>query len=129
MQTFEALKDAWANRKREVEARAKAMGGVGLFGGGGYGYGGAYGGQAQEITRLEQVSSYLFPEKHFRGPIRTSISAGFERTHVSCVAFGVGRAQIALAIPFCPSCEELLKRLSRPLPWTVRFLVALGTWV
>lgn len=40
-------------RKREIETRVRAMGGAGLFGGGGYG--GMYGGQAQEIARLESV--------------------------------------------------------------------------
>ncbi|OBZ72548.1 hypothetical protein A0H81_07857 [Grifola frondosa] len=53
--TFEALKDAWAARKREIEDRVRAMGGAGLFGGGGYG-GGAYGGQAQEFARLESLA-------------------------------------------------------------------------
>ena len=62
MQTFEALKDAWLNRKREIEARGKALGGAGLFGAGGYGYGGAYGGQqAQELARLEHVSPPAHP--------------------------------------------------------------------
>ncbi|KAH8100848.1 hypothetical protein BXZ70DRAFT_131125 [Cristinia sonorae] len=53
LQTFEALKEAWFNRKREIEARGKQMGGAGLFGGG---YGGAYGGQAQEMARLEHLA-------------------------------------------------------------------------
>lgn len=56
LQCFDALKTAWFSRKQEIEARGKAMGGAGMFGGGGYGYGGAYGGQAQEIARLEQAS-------------------------------------------------------------------------
>lgn len=54
MNCFDALKDAWASRKREIEARMNALGGQGLFGGGGYGYGNQYG-QAQEYSRLEQV--------------------------------------------------------------------------
>lgn len=54
---FDALREAWSTRKLEIEARARVMGGAGLFGGaGGYGgYGGAGYGQAQEISRLEQV--------------------------------------------------------------------------
>ncbi|KAI0950921.1 hypothetical protein AcW1_008101 [Taiwanofungus camphoratus] len=52
--TFDALKEAWGVRKREIETRVRAMGGAGLFGGGGYG--GMYGGQAQEIARLESLA-------------------------------------------------------------------------
>ena len=52
-------------RKMEIEARSKALGGAGLFGGGGGGYGyGGYGGaqygQAQEYNRLEQVCQQPF---------------------------------------------------------------------
>lgn len=53
--SFDALKEAWGQRKREVEARARAMGGAGLFAGGG-GYGGYYGGAQQEAARLEQLA-------------------------------------------------------------------------
>ncbi|KZT00817.1 uncharacterized protein LAESUDRAFT_764272 [Laetiporus sulphureus 93-53] len=51
---FEALREAWGARKREVEARGRSLGGAGLFGGGGYG--GMYGGQAQEMARLESLA-------------------------------------------------------------------------
>jgi len=54
--SFEALKDAWSSRKSEIEARARAMGGAGLFGGGGNMYGNMYGGQAQEYARLENLA-------------------------------------------------------------------------
>ncbi len=53
--SFDTLKNAWTARKGEVEARVRAMGGQGLFGGpagGGYGYGGYGQGQVQQ---LEQV--------------------------------------------------------------------------
>ncbi|EED77409.1 predicted protein [Postia placenta Mad-698-R] len=49
--SFDALKEAWGARKRDIENRARSLGGAGLFGGGGYG--GMYGGQAQELARLE----------------------------------------------------------------------------
>ena len=58
MNCFDSLKNAWANRKREIEARMNGLSNQGLFGGGyggGYGYGNQYG-QAQEYSRLEQVS-------------------------------------------------------------------------
>ncbi|GBE88030.1 predicted protein [Sparassis crispa] len=48
---FDALKEAWSARKRDVESRVRAMGGAGLFGGGG-----VYGGQAQEYARLESLT-------------------------------------------------------------------------
>lgn len=48
---FDALKDAWGVRKREIEDRAKTLGGAGLFGGGYGGYS-----QAQEIARLEALA-------------------------------------------------------------------------
>ncbi|CCM00090.1 uncharacterized protein FIBRA_02117 [Fibroporia radiculosa] len=51
--SFDALKEAWAARKRDIEARVRSYGGVGLFGGGGYGT--MYGGQAQEVARLENL--------------------------------------------------------------------------
>ncbi|CAL1716746.1 unnamed protein product [Somion occarium] len=51
---FDSLKEAWAARKREIETRARALGGVGLFGGGGYG--GAYSQQAQQMAQLEQMA-------------------------------------------------------------------------
>ena len=51
---FDALKNAWEARKGELEARLKALGGAGLFGGGGYG--GMYGGPAQQYAQLERVS-------------------------------------------------------------------------
>lgn len=50
------LKDAWGQRKSEVEARVRAMGGAGLFSGGGGGYGGYYSGPQQEAARLEQLA-------------------------------------------------------------------------
>ncbi|KAK7690708.1 hypothetical protein QCA50_005807 [Cerrena zonata] len=53
MNAFDALKEAWAARKRELETRAKAFGGAGLFGGGNYG---GYGGQAQQLAQLEQMA-------------------------------------------------------------------------
>ncbi|KAJ3546433.1 hypothetical protein NM688_g5517 [Phlebia brevispora] len=61
LNSFDALKEAWSTRKLEIEARVRVMGGAGLFsGGGGYGgyggYGGAGYGQAQEVTRLEQMA-------------------------------------------------------------------------
>lgn len=59
MNCFDGLKDAWVNRKKEIEARMNALSSQGLFGGGGYGAGYGYGnqyGQAQEYSRLEQVS-------------------------------------------------------------------------
>ena len=53
---FDDLKRAWESRKGELEARLKALGGAGLFGGGG-GYGGMYGGgPAQQYAQLERVS-------------------------------------------------------------------------
>ena len=58
MNCFDALKDAWSSRKRDVEARMNALSGQGLFSGGGYGAGYGYGNQygaAQEYSRLEQV--------------------------------------------------------------------------
>ena len=54
---FEALKEAWGARKRELETRAEAFGGAGLFGGGNYGA--MYGGQAQQLAQLEQVRIFL----------------------------------------------------------------------
>ncbi|EKM58379.1 uncharacterized protein PHACADRAFT_252650 [Phanerochaete carnosa HHB-10118-sp] len=68
MNCFDTLKDAWANRKKELEARMNAVSGQGLFGGGGYGGGYSYGNQygrygqqqqyaqAQEYSRLEQLA-------------------------------------------------------------------------
>ncbi|EED84263.1 predicted protein [Postia placenta Mad-698-R] len=35
--SFDALKEAWGARKRDIENRARSLGGAGLFGGGGYG--------------------------------------------------------------------------------------------
>ncbi|THH22133.1 hypothetical protein EUX98_g8241 [Antrodiella citrinella] len=64
LQSFEALKEAWLSRKREIEARGKAMGGAGLFGASGYGYGGAYGQQAQELAHLEHHEHH----ERSRGP-------------------------------------------------------------
>lgn len=63
LNSFDSLKDAWGVRKTELEGRVKAMGGAGLFGGGGmYGGGaGMYGGQVQEMARLEHVSAPYFP--------------------------------------------------------------------
>lgn len=58
MNCFDSLKDAWANRKREIETRMNGLSNQGLFSGGyggGYGYGNQYG-PAQEYSRLEQVS-------------------------------------------------------------------------
>lgn len=52
--SFDALKEAWGARKRDIENRARSLGGAGLFGGGGYG--GMYGGQAQELARLEGLA-------------------------------------------------------------------------
>lgn len=54
-QSFDALKDAWFSRKSEIEVRARAMGGAGLFGGDNM-YGNAYGGQAQEYMRFESLA-------------------------------------------------------------------------
>ncbi|KZT72984.1 hypothetical protein DAEQUDRAFT_762353 [Daedalea quercina L-15889] len=51
--SFDSLKEAWGQRKREIEGRVRAMGGAGLFGGGGYG--GYYNGAQQEAARLEQL--------------------------------------------------------------------------
>ncbi|TFY63602.1 hypothetical protein EVJ58_g3144, partial [Rhodofomes roseus] len=53
--SFDALKEAWGQRKHEVEGRARSIGGAGLFGEG-MGYGGYYGGPQQEATRLEQLA-------------------------------------------------------------------------
>ncbi|EGN99269.1 hypothetical protein SERLA73DRAFT_182186 [Serpula lacrymans var. lacrymans S7.3] len=56
---FDALKEAWGTRKREIEARISALGGngaPGLFGQSGYGgYQGGYGGYGsqQEVERLK----------------------------------------------------------------------------
>ncbi|KAI0690005.1 hypothetical protein BC835DRAFT_210996 [Cytidiella melzeri] len=47
---FDALKDAWMMRKREVEARAQTFGGQGLFGG----YGNHI--HSQQFQQLEQMS-------------------------------------------------------------------------
>lgn len=55
---FDTLKQAWESRKGEIEARMKALGGAGLFGGGGYG--GMYGNPAQQYAHLENVS-FLLP--------------------------------------------------------------------
>ncbi|PCH42174.1 hypothetical protein WOLCODRAFT_143906 [Wolfiporia cocos MD-104 SS10] len=52
--SFDALKEAWTVRKREIEARARSLGGAGVFGAGGYP--GMYGGQAQEVARLESLA-------------------------------------------------------------------------
>jgi len=52
--SFDALKESWGARKRDIEGRARSLGGAGLFGGGGYG--GMYGGQAQELARLENLA-------------------------------------------------------------------------
>ncbi|KIP08205.1 hypothetical protein PHLGIDRAFT_387002 [Phlebiopsis gigantea 11061_1 CR5-6] len=57
MNCFDGLKDAWAGRKRDIEARMNGLSNQGLFAGGyggGYGYGNQYG-QAQEYSRLEQL--------------------------------------------------------------------------
>ena len=55
---FDDLKRAWEGRKGELEARLRALGGAGLFGGGGYG--GMYGGgPAQQYAQLEQVSLFF----------------------------------------------------------------------
>ena len=51
---FDELKKAWETRKSDIEARLRALGGAGLFGGGGYG--GMYGGPAQQYAQLENVS-------------------------------------------------------------------------
>jgi hypothetical protein len=46
---FDALKNAWMARKREIETRAQALGGQGLFSGyGNYG-------PSQQYQQLEQV--------------------------------------------------------------------------
>ncbi|OCH95388.1 hypothetical protein OBBRIDRAFT_767641 [Obba rivulosa] len=50
--SFDTLKEAWGTRKREIEARVRAMGGQGLFSGGAYG---GYNPQAQEMQRLESL--------------------------------------------------------------------------
>ncbi|KAF7794813.1 hypothetical protein EIP86_005955 [Pleurotus ostreatoroseus] len=56
LNAFDGLREAWSTRKLEIEARARVMGGAGLFsGGGGYGGYGGYG-QAQEVARLEQMA-------------------------------------------------------------------------
>ncbi|KAI8980198.1 hypothetical protein BD414DRAFT_493924 [Trametes punicea] len=52
--SFEELKSAWEARKQELEARLRAMGGAGLFGGAGYG--GMYGGAAQQYAQLENMA-------------------------------------------------------------------------
>ncbi|KAI0077902.1 hypothetical protein K474DRAFT_1661139 [Panus rudis PR-1116 ss-1] len=54
LNAFDSLKEAWGARKRDIEARARSFGGAGLFSGGGYG--GPYGGQGQEVARLEQLA-------------------------------------------------------------------------
>ncbi len=48
--TFDNLKAAWEVRKTELEARLRAMGGAGLFGGGAM-----YGGPAQQYAQLENM--------------------------------------------------------------------------
>ncbi|GJE88750.1 hypothetical protein PsYK624_048330 [Phanerochaete sordida] len=85
MNCFDGLKDAWATRKREIEARMNALSGQGLFGGGGYsgGYGyNQYGqyqqqqqqqyGQAQEYQRLEQLA------KEADSNVDTVVAASFQ---------------------------------------------------
>ncbi|KAI0359846.1 hypothetical protein OH77DRAFT_1419180 [Trametes cingulata] len=53
--SFDELKSAWEARKTELEARMRAMGGAGLFGGGGgYGYGAP--GPAQQYAQLENMA-------------------------------------------------------------------------
>ncbi|OJT11448.1 hypothetical protein TRAPUB_12000 [Trametes pubescens] len=49
--TFDNLKAAWEVRKTELEARLRAMGGAGLFGGGAM-----YGGPAQQYAQLENMA-------------------------------------------------------------------------
>ncbi|KAA1467482.1 hypothetical protein DENSPDRAFT_832545 [Dentipellis sp. KUC8613] len=68
LNAFDALKDAWELRKREVEARIRVMGGTvgaagGFFGGqtqnayGGYGYGQQqYGYQQQQAQEMERLN-------------------------------------------------------------------------
>lgn len=82
MNCFDALKDAWANRKKEIEARMNVLSSQGLFGGGGgyggYGYNqyGQYGqqqfGQAQEYSRLEQLA------KQADSNVDTAVAAKFQ---------------------------------------------------
>ncbi|KAI0091174.1 hypothetical protein BDY19DRAFT_934252 [Irpex rosettiformis] len=52
--SFDTLRNAWTARKGEIEARARSLGGQGLFGGGGYGYGNY--GQAQQVQQLDQLA-------------------------------------------------------------------------
>ena len=55
---FDDPKRTWEGPKGELEARLKALGGAGLFGGGGYS--GMYGGgPAQQYAQLEQVSLHF----------------------------------------------------------------------
>ena len=52
---FDELKRAWEGRKSELEARLKALGGAGLFGGGGGGYDDyGDGGSVWPLPRLER---------------------------------------------------------------------------
>ncbi|KAH9928304.1 uncharacterized protein B0H18DRAFT_254231 [Fomitopsis serialis] len=53
--SFDVLKEAWGQRKHEIEGRVRSMGGAGLFNGA-QGYGGYYGGPQQEAARLEQLA-------------------------------------------------------------------------
>ena len=57
---FDELKRAWEGRKSELEARLKALGGAGLFGGGGGGYGAMYNNPAQQYAQMESVSRFVF---------------------------------------------------------------------
>lgn len=81
--SFDALKDAWGQRKSEIEARARAMGGAGLFAGGG-GYGGYYGGPQQEAARLEQLAKQA--ESNFGASVSVRVSPGVLRLAVDSVA-------------------------------------------
>lgn len=120
---FDGLKDAWMARKQEIEARVKAIGGAGLFGGGYGGYGGANYGQAQELNRLEQVShpSYGHTQSYLTSTLY-SWSSKLSRTLVRDSSL-------------CSSLDPLLTIMQTPSsPPNSRCkkfrpdIVSLGTW-